>query len=334
MSTSPQPRIALVAFSSLGDGLIYLMMAENLRRNGFAVTYFGNIGYQLRAWLPQFAIRPYPALDEMDAALADFDLVIMSPPQFLRDRMDAATTDAMRRKWLLICQKTPDDWRFDLTETKRATLPPAIYARLQPLLDAGGAMRRRAYTTESVVDITLEYLRDAMGLQDLTRDVPLTPPPQLQFRRHPERIVVSPDSAWPEKKDWPPRAFLKLCRRLRAEGADPKIVVAPANNALWRAMPGNDFDTPLFPDIGELAAYLYESGALVGNDSGNGHLASFLGIPTVTIYRKKNPHFHWRPDWKPARVVCPRLVLPGLRGPLWKPFVTVGDVLNALRSAR
>ena len=76
------------------------------------------------------------------------------------------------------------------------------------------------------------------------------------------------------------------------------------------------------------------AGALVGNDSGNGHLASFLGIPTVTIYRKKNPHFHWRPDWKPARVVCPRLVLPGLRGPLWKPFVTVGDVLDALRSVR
>ena len=44
-----KPRIALVAFSSLGDGLIYLMMAENLRLNGFAVTYFGNIGYQLRA---------------------------------------------------------------------------------------------------------------------------------------------------------------------------------------------------------------------------------------------------------------------------------------------
>ena len=72
MSTSPQPRIALVAFSSLGDGLIYLMMAENLRRNGFAVTYFGNIGYQLRAWLPQFAICPYPALDELDAARRDF----------------------------------------------------------------------------------------------------------------------------------------------------------------------------------------------------------------------------------------------------------------------
>ena len=205
-------RIALVAFSSLGDGLIYLMMAENLRLNGFAVTYFGNIGYQLRAWLPQFEIRPYPAAEEMDAALAGFDLVIMSPPQFLRDRMDPATTDAMRRKWLLICQKTPDDWRFDLTETKRATLPPDTFAALHGLLDCGGSIRDRDYTTESVVDITLEYMQKRMGLAQLTRTVALTPPAGLQLRRHTKRIVVSPDSAWPQKKDWPPRAFLKLCR--------------------------------------------------------------------------------------------------------------------------
>jgi heptosyltransferase-3 len=325
-------RIALVAFSSLGDGLIYLMMAENLRLNGFAVTYFGNIGYQLRAWLPQFEIRPYPAVDEMDAALADFDLVVMSPPQFLRDRMDPATTDAMRRKWLLICQKTPDDWRFDLTETKRAALAPDTFAALRGLLDCGGSIRDRDYTTESVVDITLEYMQKRMGLAQLTRTVALTPPAGLQLRRHARRIVVSPDSAWPQKKDWPPRAFLKLCRELQAQGDAPKIVVAPANHERWRKMPGNRFETPVFHDIGELAAYLYESGAVIANDSGNGHLASFLGVPVVTIYRKKNPKFHWRPDWAPARVVCPRLTLPGFRGEIWKPFVGVGDVLAARRA--
>ena len=124
----PKARIALMAFSSLGDGLIYLMMAENLRLNGFAVTYFGNIGYQMRAWMPQFEMRPYPAVEEFDAALAGFDLVLMSPPQFLRDRMDQVMTDTMRRKWLLICQKTPNDWRFDLTDIKRTMLPPEIFA--------------------------------------------------------------------------------------------------------------------------------------------------------------------------------------------------------------
>jgi hypothetical protein len=329
---TPKARIALVAFSSLGDGLIYLMMAENLRLNGFAVTYFGNIGYQLRTWLPQFEIRPYPAPEEMDAALAGFDLVIMSPPQFLRDHMDPATTDAMRRKWLLICQKAPADWRFDLTVAKHAALPADTFSALQGLLDCGGSMRDRDYTTESVVDITLEYMRRRMGFANLTRTVALTPPPALQRCRNPRRIVVSPDSAWPQKKDWPPRAFLKLCRLLQSQGDEPKIVVAPANHERWRKMPGNSFETPVFHDIGELAAYLYESGAVIANDSGNGHLASLLGVPVVTIYRKKNPKFHWRPDWAPTKVVCPRLTLPGFRGEIWKPFIGVDDVVAALRA--
>ena len=328
----PKARIALVAFSSLGDGLIYLMMAENLRLNGFAVTYFGDIAYQMRTWIPQFEIRPYPAPQEFDATLADFDLVLMSPPQFLRDSMDHVMTDAMRRKWLLICQKTPDEWRFSLTESKRTQLPPEVFAALQGLLDCGGSLRDRPYSTESVVDITLEYMRKRMGLAHLERNVALTPPPGLQLRRHRRRVIVSPDSAWPEKKDWPPRAFLKLCRTLRAQGDDPKIVVAPRNHARWLRMSGNTFETPVFHDIGELAAYIYESGVVIANDSGNGHLASFLGVPVVTIYRKKNPDFHWRPDWAPARVVCPRFTLPGFNGEIWKPFVTVGDVVAARKA--
>lgn len=334
MTITPQARIALVAFSSLGDGLIYLLMAENLRLNGFAVTYFGNIGYQLRAWLPQFEIRPYPAKDQMEAALADFDLVIMSPPQFMRDHMDQESTDEMRRKWLLICQQAPVDWRFDLSESKQATLPPTTFAALRGLLDCGGPIRQRKYATESVVDITLEYMRTRMGLIKLTRHVELTPPPALQLRRYPKRIIISPDSAWPEKKDWPPSAFIRLCRQLKAQGDDPKIVVAPAKHEFWKKIINQEFDTPVFPDIGDLAAYLYESGALIANDSGNGHLASFLGLPVVTIYRKKNRHFHWRPDWSPGQVVCPRLVLPGWRGSIWKPFVLVADVLSALKSLR
>ncbi len=325
-------RVAVVAYSSLGDGLIYLLIAENLRLNGYRVSYFGNVGHQLSAWLPQMDIHPYPAIDEFDARLADFDLVVMSPPQDLRARMNPERTDAMRRKWLLICQNAPADWRFNLAEAKRDHLAPEIYAAVEPLLDCGGSIRYRKFDRESVVDITLDYLRSRMGLARLERSVVVNPPAGLEHRRHHRRIVVSPDSAGPEKKDWSPSAFLKLCRRLRAQAWDPKIVVAPGNHPRWSSLPGNDFDTPLFHDVGALAAYLFESGALIANDSGNGHLASFLGIPVVTIYRKKNPAFHWRPDWGPTRVVCPPITLPGPRGSIWKPFVTPGAVIAALRS--
>lgn len=329
-ATPGRARIALVAFSSLGDGLLYLMMAENLRRNGYRVSHYGDIAHQIRHWMPQLDIQPYPPHDGFDAALAAYDLVIMSPPQFLRDRMDERTLDAMRRKWLLVCQRAPAGWRHDLTAALRAQRPPEIFAELRDLLDCGGPIRFRKFADASVVDITLAYLRERMHLKQLTRQVALTPPAGLAHRRHRRRVVVSPDSAWPEKKDWPARSFLRLCHALRARGYEPKIVVAPANHGRWTKLPGNVFDTPVFPGIDQLAAYIYESGALIANDSGNGHLASFLGVPVVTIYRKRNPAFHWRPDWGPGAVVCPRLTLPWLDGPIWKPFVGVSAVLAAL----
>lgn len=318
--------IALVAFSSLGDGLIYLMMAENLRLNGFDVTYFGNIGYQIRDWMPQLKIRPYPDEAEFDGAFEGYDLVIMSPPQFVRNRMDEDYTEKLRKQWLLVCQKAPKNWRYDHTARVRSAFGAEIFEELRGLLDCSGSIRFREFADESVVDITLHYLRERMHLRQVTRHVALTPPAGLERQRHRKRIVVSPDSAWPKKKDWPPSSFLELCRALRARGYDPKIVVAPSNHARWAGMPGNDFETPLFPDIEKLSTYIYESGAVIANDSGNGHLASFLGIPAVTIYRKRNPNFHWRPSWGPTTVVCPRLTL----GPLWKPFVRKADILSAL----
>jgi hypothetical protein len=337
-ATAPLPmphgkaKIALVAFSSLGDGLIYLMMAENLRNNGYDVTTFGKIAYQIRHWLPQLAIQPYPAPEEFDAALAGYDLVIMSPPQFIRDRMDEARTDEMRRKWLLICQKCPSSWHFDHTERIRDKRDAETFEALRGLLDCSGSIRFREFTDESVVAITLEYMRHKMHLRDVDKQVALTPPAGLQHRRHRQRIVVSPDSAWAEKKNWPPRDFLRLCHTLKERGYDPKIVVAPANHERWAKRAGTVFETPQFHDIGQLSAYLYESGAVIANDSGNGHLASFLGVPVVTLYRKQNPNFHWRPDWGPGKVVCPRLTLPWIKGRIWKPFISPADIIAALET--
>lgn len=325
-----QPKIGLVSYSSLGDGLIYLLIAENLQLNGFKVTYFGDIGYQLRHWIPQLEFAPYPAPDLFDKELTRFDLVVMSPPQFYRNHMDAFSTDVMRKKWLLICLKAPEDWRFDLSDSKHDELSPSIFAALKGVFDSGGPIQYRDYGDESVVDIAVDYLQRRMHLRQVSRHVLLTPPNGLQHRRYRNRIVVSPDSAWPQKKDWPPGSYIRLCRALKAHGYKPVIVVAPANHARWSQMASNAFSTPLFPDIGQLAAFVYESGAVIANDSGNGHLASFLGVPVVTIYRKRNPRFHWRPDWGPGVVVCPRLTLPGPGGPVWKPFVLVRDVLKAV----
>ena len=329
-AANPRAKLALVSFDSLGDGLIYLMMAENLRQNGFDITCYGQIAYQMRHWLPQLNIEPYPEPLQFEATFDAYDLAIVSPPRFVRNKMDAPYTEKLAQKYILICQKTPESWCFDHTERIKTTRNTQIFEQLKGLLNSSGSIRFKAFTDENVVEMCVQYLREKMQLTKVSKTLALTPPVGLQHRRFLKRIVVCPDSAGPEQKNWSPTSFIKLCYALQARGYAPEIVVAPNHHAEWLAMPGNSFHTPCFPDIGQLCAYLYESAVVIANDSGNGHLASFLNIPTITLYRKRNPRFHWRPDWGRSLVVCPRFTLPWFGGALWKPFLRRSQILAAL----
>ena len=108
-------------------------------------------------------------------------------------------------------------------------------------------------------------------------------------------------------------------------------MVSPSNYAEWQLLNNGRFEMPQFESVGQLAEYIYESAAVVANDSGNGHLASFLGVPIITIYKKRNPKFHWRPDWgSPSSVVCPWMVIKFGEYRIWRFFVSVNMVLRAL----
>lgn len=330
--TRGKAEVALVSFDSLGDSLIYVMIAENLRMNGHDVICYGNIAYQMRHWLPNLNLRPYPATSQFEEELDKHDLVIISPPQFIRQQMDEQYTERVRQKWLLVCQTCPPSWHFDQTERIRSTRTTETFEQLKGLLNCSGPIRFKEFADESVVEMTLQYMKERMHLQNVRKNVTLSPPLGLQHRRYPKRIIISPDSAGPEKKNWTPASFIKLGHELKSLGYAPEIVVAPKNHSAWARMKNNVFETPLFPDIEQLSSYIFESGVVIANDSGNGHLASFLGIPVVTIYRKRNQLFHWRPDWGPVSVVCPRITLPGLQGSIWKPFIRKSDVIAALKN--
>lgn len=325
-------QIAVVSFDSLGDSLLYLLLAYNLQKNNFDVTYFGNIGYQLSDWFPSLKILPYPEFSAMDEALSGYQLVIMSPPRSVRNRLEADPEylKYLREKYLLICQKTPVSWVYDHTERLKSLLPPDLFESVKALAKSSGPIRFRHFKDESAVEILCAYMREKMQLSVVSRHVAYTPLQQLKFRYYDKRIIVSPDSAGPEDKNWGKQQFLSLCRQLRNIGYQPVIVVSPANHSEWQMLSQGEFETPLFENISHLASYIYESALLVANDSGNGHLASFLGIPVVTIYKKRNPKFHWRPDWAAGKVVCPILVITFFSYRVWRPFVSTGMVLSAI----
>jgi ADP-heptose:LPS heptosyltransferase len=140
----------------------------------------------------------------------------------------------------------------------------------------------------------------------------LSPPSPLKFRRFEKRIALHATSA-AEEKNWPKNSFLRLKEKLQQQGWDP-VFIAPA----------------LFPHLTDLAAFIFESGFLIGNDSGPGHLASNLGLPTVIIGPSREHLSFWRPGWHLGTIAYP----PPWTGKMkmtrknWKFFVTVNNVIK------
>ena len=85
------------------------------------------------------------------------------------------------------------------------------------------------------------------------------------------------------------------------------------------------------PSLDALAQLIYESGWFIGNDSGIGHLASNLGIPTVSLIHRRKTMLRWRPDWAPGEALLPwmPLLLHALKERGWKYFISVNQVLKA-----
>ena len=115
-----------MAYDTLGDGLIYLMVAENLCLNGFEVTFYGKQIADLREWLPQFRVERYSTEQDLESELGRHDLVLYSPPSFVRQTRSPDDMQRLAERYVLICNSPhiPDYWRYDHTKRIKNELPP------------------------------------------------------------------------------------------------------------------------------------------------------------------------------------------------------------------
>lgn len=159
----------------------------------------------------------------------------------------------------------------------------------------------------------------------------LIPPSYLTKAKHPSRVVIHPMSN-NILKNWTPRKYCKLFHRLQDIGYAPHFVVGPNERAEWEPL-AKRHQIPLhtFETIAELARFVYESGYMLGNDSGVGHLASNVGVAQLTIFSRLSPSRFCRPGWGKNKVIVPNNPLPmrSLRQRYWKPFLRVSQVLKA-----
>ena len=156
----------------------------------------------------------------------------------------------------------------------------------------------------------------------------ITPREGLHHKKYPQRVVIHPMSTDPDRT-WPKKKFLLLAKKLVHKGYQPVFLMCPLERACWKDV-NPDWISPL-SSLDETAAYIYESGYLIGNNSGLGHLASNLGIPTLSLFSRMSYARLWRPGFGNNRVVTPYPLLLGARWKqkYWKELLTVGRVMDS-----
>lgn len=318
--------IALVPSLGLGDSLIYLAVANNLARAGYRVTMLSNHLAHFDDWLPSFSVLPFPAPEDTQGLADDYDLVLSDCGGIVAS-LDQAPQELAKQYVFLGTLRVDPIYISDHSERVERRCGPAKAALMQALSRCAGPLRVIDDPGVTMVAQAVEFCRTKLGLEQASCDPGFVIPGGHVARRHTQRVMLHPTS-YNRKKNWPARKYLHLAHRLKRQGYDPQFVLSPKERAEWSEYLGDAFPIPYFANTRELAAYLYESGYIIGNDSGVGHLAAALGVPVLTVYRKRRDGFCWRPGWGKNAVVRPSVSIGAVKN-AWMYFLSVRRVERA-----
>ena len=193
----------------------------------------------------------------------------------------------------------------------------------------------RVRSSVSMAGRLAKFCVDEFGLPGADKSNGMTPPQGLQHRKYPLRVAIHPTASTADKC-WLPSRFISLAIRLRKLGFSPEFVVAPQERADWLHIERLGLKLPDLGSLDNVATWVYESGWFIGNDSGIGHLASSLHIPTLSLFMRRGIARTWRPDWGTGQVLIGSTYLPTgfLKERYWKYMLSVRQVSRAFEQLR
>lgn len=307
------PKAGVFCHNGLGDGINCLVLSHNLFLNGWEVDTFQNTIGSMQRWFPHLPVQPYPKFEELPRILASYE-------------------------WYFVIQNDTDPFVLALIREGKRCFPEQLKVIY---LYPSKHIVNEPYYSDCLTDPTASLAKNMTLFCEHTLRLPkiahtngFTPPSDLIHRKFPHRIVVHPTSAR-ATRNWPREKFVKLALHLKEEGYQFTFVPGGMKEIEeWKSVLPQDFELPFFPSLDTLASYIYESGFLIGNDSGLGHLASALGIPTLTLCRRKTWANMWAPSFHKGVVVTPSSWIPNIRGfrlrdRQWKRFISVGMARRA-----
>ncbi len=156
----------------------------------------------------------------------------------------------------------------------------------------------------------------------------------LTYKKEPEKpyVVIHPTASNSER-NWGRERFLKVAKTILNMGYDVSFIMHKSEIKDWNEVLKYGINLPEFKNLSDTASYICNASYFIGSDSGLGHLASNLGVPTVSIFVRKSHSLNWRPGWSAGIVVSPLNPLPGryLRQKYWRIFITPVMVIQAFK---
>lgn len=305
--------VAVIPSIGIGDGLIMMVASHRLLCQNYIVTTFSQPMIQLKNWFDHHHFTKRPPLEDVEKIFSNFDLIVLQNDNSSFSKKLISLYNEGKLKALSVFYPSYE-------EQKHSPLTP---------------LDRVFNEKHSMVDNTARAISSILGLNHISKNNGLTTPESLSHRRYKNRVLIHPTSR-DEKRNWPPEKFLRVAHELRKDGFYPVFALGPEERSPWEILLKDEFPMPIFSNLSDLAAYAFESGYLIGNDSGIGHLCSNLQIPTLILSNRKNYMLLWGPGWYRGEILTPPSWVPNFKGTRlrenkWKSFISPSKVLKTFQ---
>ena len=306
-------KAAVLPAQGIGDSLLMLIASYNLQEAGYQVTTFQPILEQLQDWLKNKEFQPLPHINDLEASLREQDLIILQNDNSAQSKHLIELKRQGKLKQLHVFYPT-------YQELKHGPLDTSDYVFEEHLC-----------MVENIAIATAKLLH----LAGVSRNNGLTPLEHLTHKKHASRIILHPTSSQ-ISKNWSADKFIHLAQKLQKQKFEVIFAVSPAEHAEWTQLLGGNWSLPLLPLLSDLAALIYESGYIIGNDSLVGHLASNLQIPSIILANDKKRMRLWRPGWLKGEVITPDsffacFILKKRSTIQWSPHISVRAVYKKFK---
>jgi len=294
----------VIPAKGIGDGLLMMIVSFHLQQAGYETTIVHPLLHELKSWFPRFHF-----VKKANHHLFDRIVVQNDNSDFMKELKNFRKKN--KRKNLSF-------FYAGYSEKKHGPLD-----RQDAVFDLSLPM------AENIASSSSHLLRSTFS-----KNNGIFPPKGLLKAKYPKRIAIHPITE--ELKNWPIKNFISLGRRLRSLGYHISFVMSPKERENHLFLQEKGFDVPLLVNLSDLAAFLYESSYFIGLDSGPGHLASVLDIPSIIIASDRKQMKLWQPGWRKAEIVFPSKFLLNikylrLKPKLWKSFISPNKVLKTFQ---